>query len=82
METLPSLRHDIEILAALEQGDADLFYETVAGNGNRYKVCGFSALWTLLAVLPGLRGRTLDYRIWHEEATRSAVSFAALSFGE
>lgn len=73
---------DEALLAALEQGDADLFYETVAGSGNRYKVCGFSALWTLLSVLPGLRGRRLDYRVWHEEATRSAVSFAALSFSD
>ncbi len=73
---------DETLLAALAEGDAELFYETVAGSGNRYKVCGFSALWTLLSVLPGLRGRLLDYRVWHEEATRSAVSFAALSFGE
>jgi AmmeMemoRadiSam system protein B len=73
---------DEALLASLAQGDADLFYETVAGSGNRYKVCGFSALWTLLSILPGLRGRLLDYRVWHEEATRSAVSFAALAFGE
>jgi AmmeMemoRadiSam system protein B len=73
---------DEALLATLEQGDADLFYKTVAGNSNRYKVCGFSALWTLLAVLPGLRGRLFDYRVWHEEATHSAVSFAALAFGE
>ena len=52
----------------------------VAGEGNRYRICGFSALWTLLAVMPGLKGRVLDYQVWHEEATRSAVSFAAVAF--
>ncbi len=71
---------DRELLAALEEGDAGGLFETVARNGNRYKVCGFSALWTLLAVLPGLRGTVLDYRVWHEGPSCSAVSFAAVSF--
>ena len=37
-------------------------------------------LWTLLAVLPGIRGTVLDYDVWHEDPTRSAVSFAAVAF--
>ena len=71
---------DRRILDRLEAGDADGLYETVAGNGNQFNVCGFSALWTLLAALPGAEGKVLDYTVWHEEATRSAVSFAAVSF--
>jgi hypothetical protein len=71
---------DRKLLDALEAGDADRFYEAVAGSGNRFKVCGFSALWTLLAALPGLKGKVLDYQVWHEEATESAVSFASVSF--
>ncbi len=43
-------------------------------------MCGFSALWTLLALLPGAEGKVLDYRVWHEEGTRSAVSFASVTF--
>jgi len=71
---------DRRILDRLEAGDADGLYETVAGDGNQFNVCGFSALWTLLAALPGAEGKVLDYTVWHEEATRSAVSFAAVSF--
>jgi AmmeMemoRadiSam system protein B len=71
---------DERLLAALDCGDADAFYETVAQDHNRFKVCGFSALWTLLAALPGVRGKVLDYRVWHEEPTQSAVSFAAVAF--
>jgi AmmeMemoRadiSam system protein B len=71
---------DGRVLDALEKGDADTLYETIAREGNQFNVCGFSALWTLLAALPGLKGKVLDYTVWHEEATRSAVSFAAVSF--
>lgn len=71
---------DRKLLDALEAGDADRLFQTVAGNGNRFKVCGFSALWTLLAALPGVKGKVLDYQVWHEEATESAVSFASVSF--
>lgn len=71
---------DRKLLDALEEGDAGALYEQVASTENRFKVCGFSALWTLLAALPGLRGEVLDYRVWHEEPTRSAVSFGAVAF--
>jgi AmmeMemoRadiSam system protein B len=71
---------DGEILDALTAGDASSFFQAGARARNRYRICGFSALWTLLAVLPGTFGKVLDYDVWHEEPTRSAVSFAAVSF--
>lgn len=72
--------YDREILDALAAGDASAFFQAGARARNRYRICGFSALWTLLAVLPGIRGTVLDYNVWHEEPTRSAVSFAAVTF--
>jgi AmmeMemoRadiSam system protein B len=71
---------DREILDALAAGDAASFFQAGAREKNRYRICGFSALWTLLAVLPGISGKVLDYDVWHEEATRSSVSFAAVAF--
>ena len=71
---------DRKLLDTLGEGDAGALFRQVASTENRFKVCGFSALWTLLAALPGLRGEVLDYRVWHEEPTRSAVSFAAVAF--
>ncbi len=71
---------DREILNALEAGDADALFRAGARMRNRYRICGLSALWTLLAVVPGARGKVLDYEVWHEEPTRSAVSFAAVAF--
>ena len=59
---------------------ARLHVSAGARERNRYRICGFSSLWTLLAVVPGIRGTVLDYQVWHEEPTRSAVSFAAVTF--
>lgn len=70
---------DDKLLKALEGGDRKAFFEHGVTSGNCYKVCGFSALYTLMAVLPEAKGATLDYQVWHEEATRSAVSFAAVA---
>lgn len=71
---------DRRLLDAMERGDGEAFYRSVLSTGNRFKVCGFSALWTLLTLLPGTAGEVLDYRIWHEEGTSSAVSFASVLF--
>ncbi len=71
---------DRETLDALTAGDASAFFRAGARSRNRYRICGFSTLWTLLAVLPGMRGTVLDYDVWHEEPTGSAVSFAAVAF--
>jgi len=77
----PAVRaYDREMLDALAAGNAGSFFQAGARERNRYRICGFSALWTLLAVSPGLRGTVLDYDIRHEEPTRSAVSFAAVAF--
>jgi len=72
--------YDREILAALVAGDPSAFFRAGVRSRNRHKVCGFSALWTLLSILPNIRGTILDYDIWHEDPTQSAVSFAALAF--
>jgi len=80
-ELEPAFRaYDREVLDALAAGDASAFFLAGARTRNRHRICGFSALWTLLAVLPGVRGTVLDYDAWHEEPTRSAVSFAAVAF--
>ena len=70
---------DGKLLEALGDGDRAAFFELGVTSGNCYKVCGFSALYTLMAVLPEAKGAILDYQVWHEEATRSAVSFAAVA---
>lgn len=68
--------HDSNILDAVETGDGYKLWLTIQDQGNRYHVCGLSALTTLFALEPHLEGKIVDHQIWHEKATRSAVSYA------
>lgn len=80
-ELLPEAkRHDRALLEALGRMDAGAFWEESARVDDRFNVCGFSSLAFLLEILPRGRGWLLDYDIWREETTRSAVSFAGLAF--
>jgi MEMO1 family protein len=72
--------HDRILLKSLVSVDADTFWEESRRVKDRYNVCGFAALACLLEVLPDSRGQVLRYEIWHEDATRSAVSFASAVF--
>lgn len=72
--------HDKTLLEHLTQMDADGFWETSRSVNDRYNVCGFSALACLLEVVPPCRGVVLNYDMWHEAQTQSAVSFAAAAF--
>jgi AmmeMemoRadiSam system protein B len=74
--------HDRALLKALTAMDADSFWEDSGKVKDQYNVCGFAALACLLEVLPLCKGHLLGYEMWHEEATRSAVSYAAVAFSE
>jgi MEMO1 family protein len=74
--------HDKSLLIHLVSLDADGFWEESRKVNDQYNVCGFAALACLLEVLPPAKGKVLYYETWHEEPTRSAVSFAAVVFTE
>jgi AmmeMemoRadiSam system protein B len=73
-------QHDKNLLKALSNRQADAFWEESIAVEDRFNVCGFSALACLLEVLPPSEGHVLNYEMWHEQPTRSAVSFAAVGF--
>jgi len=72
--------HDKKLLQHLSALEPDLFWEESRKVEDQFNVCGFSALACLLEILPSSKGQILDYERWHEEPTRSAVSFAAVVF--
>jgi hypothetical protein len=72
--------HDRALLDSLTVPDADSFWKESGRVKDQYNVCGFAALACLLEILPPCKGYLLDYEMWHEEATRSAVSYAAVAF--
>lgn len=77
-----SERHDRELLRYLCARNGDGFWSESRRVEDRYNVCGFSALACLLETIPPCAGHILSYEIYREDATRSAVSFAAAIFTE
>lgn len=77
-----SRAHDRSLLRSLASMDADGLWKESSAVEDRYNVCGFAALACLLEILPPCKGEVLHYEIWHEEATRSGVSFASIFFSK
>lgn len=75
---LEARAHDQSLLRAFCGADVQTFWAESRKVRDRYNVCGFPALASLLEILPGVRGRCLDYEFWKEEPTQSAVSYAAV----
>jgi AmmeMemoRadiSam system protein B len=72
--------HDRILLDAICRCDVASFWSETRKVSDRYNVCGFSTLALLLELLSGRTGYVLGYDFWKEEATQSAVSYAALAF--
>ena len=71
-------------LAALDQvvaGDAEGFWRTVMADGNRRRVCGLSAIYTVLRLLAPTRGHLLAYN-QGEDPAGGMVGFAAAVLSE
>ncbi len=71
---------DRALLGHAERMDGEAFFEHNRRDGDRRHVCGFSAIYTLLAAVPATRGRVLHYGQAPEPETQSVVSFAAMAF--
>ena len=68
---------DLAMLAHVTTGDADGFYESVARDGDRRRICGLSPIYTLLRVMKG-QGSLLRYAQWPDP--QGTVTFASLVF--
>ncbi len=72
--------HDRALLRCLESLDAEALWQESRRVRDGYNVCGFSALATLVEILPQCKGQILDYEMNHQSGAESAVSFAAAAF--
>ncbi|NWF86079.1 MAG: AmmeMemoRadiSam system protein B [Bryobacteraceae bacterium] len=66
-------------MARLEAGDGDGFWELVRENRDDLKWCGSAPFYTLMKVLPGLKGEVRAYQHWDIDE-ESVVSFGAMVF--
>jgi AmmeMemoRadiSam system protein B len=69
---------DRAMLAAVEAGDPAAFFESVAGDDDRRRICGLSPIWTLLAALGGGRGELKHYAQWPDP--QGVVTFASVVY--
>jgi len=74
--------HDQRLLEAVCQGDVQVLWKEIQNSGDEFNICGFSTLSCLLELFPKAQGQILDYEIWEEDSTQSAVSFAAVVIGD
>ncbi|HWP24007.1 MAG TPA: AmmeMemoRadiSam system protein B [Candidatus Binatia bacterium] len=70
-------RRLIERLRAL---DAPGFFNEIAKDQDRRRICGFSPLYSLIHLLDGSEGRTLKYSQAFTPETGSAVTFTSMVF--
>ncbi len=70
---------DLQALDRVAAGDAEGFWRAVAADGNRRRVCGLSAIYTVLRLLAPVRGRVLEYQ-QGEDPAGGLVGFAACVF--
>ena len=72
--------HDKALLSSLCAWDPAGFWQESRRVRDTYKVCGFAPMASMLELLPAATGHFLDYGTTYEDATHSAVSYAAVAF--
>jgi AmmeMemoRadiSam system protein B len=73
-------RDDRTTLDAILSCDAEKFHRDIAAVKDARRICGYPAIYTLLAALQPSSARFLDYAQSHEPDANSVVSFASASF--
>jgi len=71
---------DRELLATAVRCDAAAFFDHVAAEGDRSRICGLSPTYALLEILKPKRGELLKYGQAVEQDATSCVSFASMAF--
>jgi predicted class III extradiol MEMO1 family dioxygenase len=69
---------DRAMLAAVAAGDAEAFFENVARDGDRRRICGLSPIYALLRTLGGAPGVIRRYAQWPDP--QGVVTFASVVF--
>lgn len=71
-------REDRAMLAAVAAGDARGFFDSVAADGDRRRICGLSPIYAMLRALDGGAGAVRRYGQWPDP--QGVVTFASVVF--
>jgi len=75
-------RFDRSLLDRAEAVDPEGWFRTAADVGDRWRVCGLAATYTMLHAIGPSRGEVLRYEQAVDERRRCCVTFASLAFRE
>ena len=73
-------RKDREMLESILSPDADAFFKYIASERDQRRICGFPALYTMLHLLDGQKGRLLSHNHTVMDQTGSFVTYASAVF--
>jgi len=71
-------REDVAMLESVAAGNPQAFFESVASDGDRRRICGYSPIYALLRSLRGASGSVKRYGQWPDP--NGVVSFASVVF--
>ncbi len=71
-------REDTAMLEPVAAGDPQAFFESVASDCDRRRICGYSPIYALLRALGGATGTVMRYGQWPDP--NGVVSFASVVF--
>jgi len=71
---------DRKMLDPLLRADRDGFFQAIAAEKDRRRVCGLPPVYAMLAATDLSRGELLKWAYWHDRDSHSVVTFASLAF--
>jgi len=72
-------KSDMELIRLIEKAQNKKFIQSISENCDQWRVCGASPIYALMNTLDYEKGVLIDYSIWDEQSTKSAVSFASIA---
>ena len=73
-------KEDLRLIDRLAALDAPGFFQEIAKDEDRRRICGFAPLYSLIHLLDGSRGKNLKYSQAFTKETGSAVTFTSMVF--
>ncbi len=72
------IKEDSILIKNIFKGNYKEFFQKGIIDQDKWKVCGFSPIYSQMLAMDTKQGELLDYNQWYEEPTKSAVSIAAI----
>lgn len=73
-------QEDQEMLEYAKKMDGEGFFSSISKEGDRRRICGVPAIYTMLKVMKAKEGKLLKYGQAFTPETQSVVTFASLAF--